>query len=198
MTLDDLFRLVEAITEKSRHREVVVIGSNSILGLSAHFSIPDDMTVSVDVDAYLKADPDQTFALAGSLGENSAFHVAHGFFLDPVTPRLPTLPEGWETRMEVVERNGLRAWFLDPDDAAVSKYARGEERDLRWIRAGVSAGVVSLAKIQSRLGQTSFIDKQEEDRARERIRHDAAWYAGIRSTFQLSDQDSLNGPQDDA
>ncbi|MBM3391107.1 MAG: hypothetical protein FJY34_03920 [Betaproteobacteria bacterium] len=31
---------------------------------------------------------------------------------------------------------GIVAGFLDPNDAAVSKYARGEPRDREWIRAG--------------------------------------------------------------
>ena len=44
-------------------------------------------------------------------------------------------------------KHGIVAYFLDPDDAAVSKYARCEPRDREWIRAGLLAGLLSIAKI---------------------------------------------------
>ncbi len=34
------------------------------------------------------------------------------------------LPDGWEHRMGLLAQDGLRIWFLDPDDTAISKYAR--------------------------------------------------------------------------
>jgi hypothetical protein len=58
-----------------------------------------------------------------------------------------------------------RRGFLDPNDAAVSKYARGEPRDREWIRAGLEAGVLSRAIIESRLKETTFLDQQERQRA---------------------------------
>lgn len=57
------------------------------------------------------------------------------------------------------------AFFLDPDDAAISKYARCEPRDREWIRAGLAAGLLSVAVIERRLRETSFLDAAERDRA---------------------------------
>ena len=54
---------------------------------------------------------------------------------------LPTLPEGWQQRLVRLEfENGVTGWFLDPNDAAISKYVRAEPRDREWIRAGLDAG----------------------------------------------------------
>ena len=81
--------------------------------------------------------------------------------------------------MSVSEADGLRLWFLDPSDAAISKYARGEPRDQRWIRAGIASGLVSLPTVRSRLATTTFLDPSESAQARQRIDADTAWFAGV-------------------
>ncbi|WP_332748269.1 DUF6036 family nucleotidyltransferase [Hydrogenophaga sp.] len=175
MNLDALFALLAKARELSGHSDYVVIGSLSILGLEDHFDVPEDMTLSNDVDCYTRDDPDRTFDLVAALGENSPWHQGHGYFLDAVTPALPTLPEGWRAHLIPVSRDSLTAWFLDPNDAAISKYARGEPRDRRWIRAGIRSGVVSLPMVRSRLRGVTFLDNEESQRTRRLIEEDQAW-----------------------
>lgn len=175
MNLDALFALLAEARKRSGLSDFVVIGSLSILGLEGAFDIPEDMTLSNDIDCYTRDDPDRTFDLVAALGENSAWHQGHGYFLDAVTPALPTLPEGWKARLIPVARDGLTACFLDPSDAAISKYARGEPRDRRWIRAGIRSGVVSLALVRSRLRSVTFLDDEESRRTRRLIEEDQAW-----------------------
>jgi hypothetical protein len=159
---DALFALLAKAREACGHAEYVVIGSVSILGVSEVAAIPADMTVSIDADCYTRADPDRIFELQPLLGEGSPYHVAHGVYLDPVSPRLPTLPPGGESRLE---RDGIVAWCLEPNDAAVSKLARADPNDLRWVRAGAAAGIVSLPMIRLRMRDTSFFDRAEQDAA---------------------------------
>lgn len=175
MNLDALFALLAKARELSGHQHYVVIGSLSILGLEDAFDVPPDMTLSNDIDCYTRDDPDRTFDLVAALGENSPWHQDAGYFLDAVTPALPTLPEGWQARLIPVARDGLTAWFLDPNDAAISKYARGEPRDRRWIRAGIHCGVVSLPMVRSRLRSVRFLDAEESQRARALIDEDQVW-----------------------
>lgn len=175
MTLDQVFRLVSEARRLTQHREIVVIGSNAVLGLAETTAIPAAMSMSIDLDSYLKNDPGRTSDLVAALGENSEFHRREGFFLDMVSPQLPTLPDGWQGRLIPVRRDGATAWFIDPDDAAISKYARGEPRDQRWIRAGMEAGIVSLPKVKALLGRTSFFDTEEEAAARTRVQADERW-----------------------
>lgn len=165
MDLDRLVRLFVEARERCQHREYVILGSNCVLALAPHTPIPDDMTMSIDVDAFTRADPPRIFDLAAHLGEGSAYFAREGIYLDPVSPSLPTLPDGWEGRLIKLERQGLTLLFLDPNDAAVSKYCRGEPRDQRWIRAGVSAHIVSLPMVKQRLAQTRFADDSERARA---------------------------------
>lgn len=155
------------------HTEYIVLGSLSILGLDDGGAIPADMSMSIDIDCYTRADPPRIFDVQATLGEGSAFQREHGYFLDPVSPALPSLPTGWEARLTLVEHEGLKVWFLDPDDAAISKYARGEPHDLRWIHAGLRSGWVSLPRIRARLTSTQFLDAEEERRVRQQIENDA-------------------------
>lgn len=165
MKLDDVFALLAEARRQCGHSEYVVIGSLSVLGMSEVTAIPQDMTLSIDADCYTRADPGRALGLAQALGEGSAYHRAHGIYLDPVNPNLPTLPPGWELRLVRLDREGVTAWFLDPHDAAVSKLARGEPRDLRWVKAGLRAGILSRATLAMALRRTSFLDAQEQSRA---------------------------------
>lgn len=178
MKLDDLFALFARARDLSGHRDYVIVGSLSILGLADESLVPPDMAMSNDIDGFTQADPGRIFDLDALLGAESPFHATHGYFLDPVSPDLPSLPDGWEGRLNKVERDGVRLWFLDPNDAAVSKYARGEPRDQRWIRSGLSHGLVSLPIVAARVRQTLFLDGEEETRVRAAIDRDRAWLGG--------------------
>jgi hypothetical protein len=70
---------------------------------------------------------------------------------------------------------GLATWFLEPNDAAVSKYARMEPRDCEWIRAGLQAHILSLPILDARFAQTAFLDPAESARARSALGEDRAW-----------------------
>lgn len=175
-----LFTLFEQAHRLTGHRDFVVIGSLSILGTDDEDGVPAEMSMSIDIDCYTRADPGRVNDLRAALGEGSDFHRTHGYYLDPVSPSLPSLPDGWEDRMGCIEQDGLRLWFLDPDDAAVSKYARSQANDRRWIRAGLLSGHVSLPRLRTRLASTLFLDEEEAARVREQIELDRAWFESIR------------------
>ena len=162
MNLDALFALLDAAQARCGHRDYVIIGSLSVLGLAEVTAPPAGMTMSIDVDCYTLDDPARVLDLNPALGEGSDYHRKHGIYLDPVSPKLATLPEGWSSRLIPIERGGVRAHFLDPNDAAVSKLARAEPRDLRWVGAGLKAGLVSLPLVRLRMRGTTFLDQAEQ------------------------------------
>jgi len=178
VNIDQAFELLAQVRAATGHNELVVIGSNAALALSSVRAIPNAMTMSIDVGAFTPKDPGRIFDLAPSLGEGSEFHRQHGYYLDPVSPDVATLPRRWQGRLIPVERDGATLWFLDPNDAAISKYARGEPRDRRWIQAGLIAGVIEPARVQLLLEQTTFIDGEEEAGVRKARDEDSAWLAG--------------------
>lgn len=162
MQVDALFALLAQAKKLCGHRDFVVIGSLSVLGISEVAAIPNDMTLSIDADCYTQADPGRALDLQSELGEGSSWHLAHGIYLDPVNPNLPTLPDGWQGRLIPLERDGVVAHFLEPHDAAVSKLARGEPRDQRWVLAGARGNILSLPAIALRMQSTRFLDDAEQ------------------------------------
>lgn len=180
MKREDLRRLFAAARSLSGETDYVVFGSLAALGYAGE--VPARMAMSVDVDAYTKSDPARVFDLARALGQGSAFETEHGYYLDPISPSVATLPAGWEARLVRIELEpGLAAWFLEPNDAALSKYARMEPRDREWIRAGLQAGIVSLAILDARFAQTAFLDPAESARARKALDEDRAWLRSRRA-----------------
>ena len=85
-----------------------------------------------------------------------------------------------------MNRDHVTLWFLDPDDAAMSKYARSQPNDLRWIRAGILCGLVSLPKIKHRIASTTFLDGDEESRVRRHVAATLAWFEIVKSSRNLS------------
>lgn len=177
MKRDDLRRLFAQARRLCGETDFVVFGSLAALGYAGE--VPPRMAMSVDVDAFGRSDPARVVELAPALGQGSAFELEHGYYLDPISPRVATLPPRWEDRLVRIELEpGLAAWFLEPHDAAVSKYARMEPRDREWIRAGLEAGILSAAILEARLGETLFLDAAESARARKGFDEDRAWLRG--------------------
>ena len=173
MDVEDLRKLFQLAKDLTGHTEFVVVGSNSVLGVPRDRELPARMTMSIDVDAYTRSDPDRIFDLAKELGQGSPFELENGYYLDPVSPALPTLPAGWESRLFKLEFDGgLVLYFLDPNDAAVSKYARCEPRDREWLQAGLAAGILSAAVVEYRMGETDFADDEERARATAALEED--------------------------
>ena len=173
MELGDLHELFVRARKLTRHDEYVVVGSLSILGVVRGRDAPARMLMSIDVDCYTWSDPGRIFELKDALGEGSAFESRHGVFLDPISPDVPTLPANWQHGLvRVPFADGIVVHFLDPNDAAVSKFARCEPRDREWIRAGLGARLLSAAVIESRIRDTVFIDDAERDRARKAFAED--------------------------
>ena len=155
MTLEDIAVLLTEASRISNHRHFVIAGSLSAVG--AVVNAPLSMVMSRDVDLYPKFDPGRGFVeIASQLSEGTDFALAHGFYADPITPALLTLPRGWEPRLlQMPLGNGVVAWFLDPNDAAVSKLVRGHENDVRWVTAAVAEGIVDPEAVLERLPNSS-------------------------------------------
>lgn len=182
MRREYLFKLFDAAHRLTGHRDYVVIGSLSILGTQDEEELPVEMSMSTGIESYVKADPGRIHDASAALGEGSDFHRANGYYLDPVSPSLPALPEGWQARMTSLAQGVVTIWFLDPDDAAVSKYARSQPNDLRWIRAGVLAGLVSLPKVRARVATTAFLDAPEEALVKQQLAADLTWFEDVKAS----------------
>ena len=176
MNLEQLNVLLGEISREKGVDTFVVIGSLSVLGLNLGRPVPAEMLMSNDVDAYVEQDPGRGDEFHKRWGQGSDFERTHGYYFDPVSPKLPTLPDGWQERMiPVTLPSGVHVKFLDPNDAAVSKYARGEPKDQQWIREGLRQSILSLAIIEYRFRETPFLDDEEHQRAKTALDEDRKW-----------------------
>jgi hypothetical protein len=161
MTLADIETVLIEAARLSNHRNFVIAGSLSVLG--AVMQPPDDMLMSRDIDLYTKLDPARVFVeIAAHIGEGSNFHATHGYYADPISPVILSLPDGWESRLiPVTLAKGIVANFIEPDDVTIAKLARSEDNDVCWVTAGARAGIIRLDVAEARLGDTHHILKGE-------------------------------------
>ncbi|OGB32951.1 MAG: hypothetical protein A3F78_21695 [Burkholderiales bacterium RIFCSPLOWO2_12_FULL_61_40] len=127
--LEHIIRAASAITDQY---EIVVVGSQSILG--AVPVPPASLTESMEADIYPLQRPDLADLIDGAIGEGSTFHDCFGYYAQGVGPETALLPEGWQDRLIRIQNSNtdLKIGFcLEPHDLAVSKLAAGREKD--WI-----------------------------------------------------------------
>lgn len=94
----ELEHAIRAATEVIAADEIIVIGSQAILGSYAEDELPADATASIEVDmAPLHDDDAGSLAtqLDAVLGEWSMFHETHGFYVQGVGTETAVLPDGW-------------------------------------------------------------------------------------------------------
>jgi hypothetical protein len=103
MRRDQLEHAIRTACQIIDRPEVIVVGSQSILGTFSEDQLPVDATMSVEVDILPIADDDtETTRLAdlieGVAGEFSPFEELHGFSIDGVDVSTSALPQGWRDR----------------------------------------------------------------------------------------------------
>ncbi len=129
--LEHLIRAAGAITGAE---EIIVVGSQSILG--ARPDSPDFLLRSCEADMFTLRDPKDADLIDGSIGEGSPFHETFGYYAQGVWLDTATLPAGWADRLVRIRNENTRnvtALCLEPHDLAVSKLVAGREKDREFI-----------------------------------------------------------------
>lgn len=99
MRRDQLEHAIRAACQITGQLEVIVVGSQAILGTYPEYELPSATTRSLEVDILpITVDDNQTIELAdlivGVAGELSKFQQAHGFSIDGVDLTTSALPDG--------------------------------------------------------------------------------------------------------
>lgn len=108
MRRDQLEHAIRAACQIIGRPEVIVLGSQAILGTFREDELPVRATMSGEVDILPIADSnEETKQLAndieGVAGEFSPFEELHGFRIDGVDLNTSALPEGWRDRLVKVQ-----------------------------------------------------------------------------------------------
>lgn len=165
MRRDQLEHAIRTACQIIGRPEVIVVGSQSILGTYDEAQLPEAATLSREIDILPIADDNaETARLAdvieGVAGEFSPFEELHGFSIDGVDLETSALPEGWRERLVKVQNANTAAlggdpvftgWCLDKHDLCVAKLCAFRAKDREFVGALLSARLVDRGVIAERL-----------------------------------------------
>jgi hypothetical protein len=151
-----LEHVLRAASQIADDPQVLVIGSQSILGAIPEDRLPPAATASIEVDVAFFDDPDDRKAdqVDGAIGELSAFHETFGYYAQGVSVTTAVLPAGWRDRLVLVETASTapgRGYLLDPHDCVVSKLVAGREKDYTFAAALIESRLIDPAVIAERI-----------------------------------------------
>jgi hypothetical protein len=152
MSRRELEHLLRAAAAIANERELVVIGSQAILGQFP--DAPAELLVSIEADVYPRHAPERSDVIDGAIGELSTFHQTFGYYAHGVDDTTATLPAGWADRLVRIENantGGAVGWCLEAHDLAASKLVAGREQDLRFLRVLLRERMVARSTLVERV-----------------------------------------------
>jgi hypothetical protein len=155
----DLEHIIRAAADIAADDEIIVIGSQAILGQFP--DAPAALLVSVEADVYPKNHPERWELIDGSIGELSPFHKTFGYYAQGVEPGTAVLPRGWEQRLVTVRNPNTRnaaGLCLEVHDLALSKYVAGREKDREFLTVAAQHRLTKKNVLVERLAATDLDD----------------------------------------
>lgn len=145
--------------------EIIVIGSQSILGQFPEAEKNPVLSYSMEADLYLKNKTSHTILVEGSIGEGSMFHMTYGYYAQEVGPQTAILPVGWEDRLFSVQvrynhQSTVTGYCLEVHDLAVAKYSAGREKDYGFLAVMINKGMLRKKELITRVYKTAGINHQ--------------------------------------
>lgn len=153
MNREQLSHVLRAAVRIAEDGEVVVLGSQAILGAYDDSMLPFEATRSIEVDVAFRHDPDEKKSdkVDTSIGELSQFHAEYGYYGQGVSITTAVLPKGWEERVVAFEAlDHPEAVCIDGHDLVVAKLVAGREKDFDFATALLKHGLVDAQTLKSR------------------------------------------------
>lgn len=177
MKREQLEHLLRAAAAIAGVTDLVVIGSQAILGTYPEWELPREATMSVEADIAVDADlarldvaADETELadrIDGAMGEGSMFHETHGYYAQGVETATAILTDGWRDRLVPVISETANpiavGWCLERHDLWVSKAAAGREKDKEFCRALAQADLVDREICDERIAALPVLDRRRAD-----------------------------------
>lgn len=163
-----LEHIVRASAAVSNEQEIVVIGSQAVLGQFPN--APAALLVSIEADVFPRYVPAKSDLIDGAIGELSKFHEEFGYYAHGIDETTATLPSGWADRLVPIQNEntgGAIGWCLDVHDLALSKLVAGREKDLDFVGVLMREQMVTPTVLHERLRMLAVTaDRQLSIRAR--------------------------------
>jgi hypothetical protein len=172
MTRQQLEHIIRAAGTIADTEDVVVIGSQSILGEFP--DAPSELLASNEADVFPRSEPGRSDLIDATIGEGSPFEREFGYYAHGVDETTAVLPDGWRERLILVCNENTRfikGWCLEVHDLAIAKYAAGREKDLSFTSSLVRHSMVSRDLLEQRLNATPM-DSVLQAMVKSRIQRD--------------------------
>ncbi|MEU5468767.1 DUF6036 family nucleotidyltransferase [Streptomyces xinghaiensis] len=156
MKRQELAHILRAACDVADDRDVLVIGSQSILGTFDEDDLPSAATASIEADIAFLDDPDRIKAddVEGAIGEMSTFHQINGVYAEGVHIETAAyLPPDWRDRLiswSLRSSEPADPHFLEPHDLAIAKLGAAREKDLDFVDALIRANLLDLTVLRER------------------------------------------------
>ena len=157
MKRSELEHLIRASGEIAADNEIIIIGSQAILGQFPN--APVQLLLSMEADVYPKNHPDKADKIDGAIGEGSSFHEMNGYYAQAVGKKTALLPVDWESRLVAVSNentNGVTGYCLEVHDLAISKLIAMRPKDLEFLQELVRHSMIDKKTMLRRLKQTDL------------------------------------------
>lgn len=157
MKRSELEHIIRAAGSIANDSQIVVIGSQSILGQFP--DAPASLLVSAEADVFPMHHPQLSDLIDGSIGEGSPFHEMYGYYAQGVDEKTATLPRGWRERLvQITNQNtvGVTGLCLEVHDLAISKYVAGRDKDRDFTRELARHGMTQRATLIARERETDL------------------------------------------
>ena len=157
MTREQLEHLVRAAAQIADDEELIIVGSQAVLGQFPQ--APPALLASNEADVYPKNKPELADVIDGTIGELSPFHDTFGYYAHGIEEGTATLPGGWRDRLVPIRNantRGATGWCLEVHDLVVSKLAAGREKDLEFARETAHHRLVEEKTLRRRAAATDL------------------------------------------
>lgn len=153
---DQLEHVLRAASQIADETDILVIGSQSILGSFPDDLLPPEASASIEVDVTFFDDPDdaKSDAVDGAIGELSLFHETYGYYAQGVSVSTAVLPAGWRDRVVEFRTAGTepgRGLCLERHDCVLAKLAAGRPKDYAFATALRAADLIDVRTLRERL-----------------------------------------------
>lgn len=175
MNREQLAHVLRAAARIADDPDIIVLGSQSILGTADAEDLPREVTLSVEADIAFIDDPDEVKAdeVDGAIGEGSSFHEMYGYYGQGVVIATAVLPEGWRARVVQFDEPGAepaRGLCLEAHDLVVAKLVAGREKDRAFTVELLREGLIDADVLHDRAASLP-VPEAVKARVRDSITH---------------------------
>jgi len=173
MRREELAHLLRAAARIADDGDILVVGSQAILGSFSEDELPEVAWLSVEADlAFLDEGSgiEKADKVDGAIGELSQFHETHSYYAQGVDLTTAKLPNGWQGRLVDFSRDDAspaHARCLEKHDLVIAKLVAMREKDLAFATALIDAGLVDLDVLQQRVLELDCVPPAVQRRVRD-------------------------------